>query len=320
MKPLIVVLLSIPLSAGAASNCKSNLLIVLDRSCSMRKPPNATETRTKWDLAVEALNKLTTDHKGQIRFGLTLFPDKLGDDCTQGAIPIAVGDDNETAIADLLAKTDIKGPCVTNIDTAMKQAKTDPALKDTDRRSVVLLITDGVQSGTCGGVARDPVTVQHIKDLYADWVPTYVVGFGGAVRPQSLEDFAQAGGVPRPGTPSYFQADSAADLDLALEAIADVVGTIEFSCIGMPCPDGRCRDPKQVCAQGFCVTPTPDGGAAADGAGGDAGDAGATGDGGSSGNVESGCSCRLAPVQRSPVGSMLALVLLLGLTVLLRRR
>jgi len=312
VRVVVIAALLVPTGAVAASKCKSNLLIVLDRSCSMSKPPNATETRSKWDIAVEALNKLTTDYKGKIRFGLTLFPDTTGDNCEQDAIPLPVGDDNETKLADLLAKTDIKGPCVTNIDTAMKQAKTDPALKETDSRSFVLLITDGAQSSTCGGVAQDPVTVQQIKDLYDDWVPTYVVGFGGAVRPKSLEDFAQAGGVARPGSPSYYQADTAADLDTALGAIADVVGSIEFSCIGFPCPDGRCRDPQEQCSKGFCVKPIPDGGwAGHDGL--SLQEAGA--DAGSPGSSDDGCSCG---VGSGPGPSPILLLALLGLVACLR--
>ncbi len=54
------------------------------------------------------------------------------------------------------------GPCVTNIDTAMAQAQTDPALVDPTRDNFVLLLTDGKQSGSCGGNAADPITVQTI--------------------------------------------------------------------------------------------------------------------------------------------------------------
>jgi hypothetical protein len=311
--------------ASAASKCKSNLLIVLDRSCSMSKPPNATETRSKWEIAVEALTTLTTDYQGKMRFGLILFPDETGANCEQDAIPIPVGDDNETAIVDLLGQTDVKGPCVTNIDTAMAQAATDPALKDTDKRSFVLLISDGMQSGTCGGIAKDADTVQYITDLYDDWVATYVVGFGGAVRPQSLEDFAQAGGVAKSGTPSYYQADSATELDAALKAIADVVGTDEFNCPGFPCPDGRCKEPGYQCTNGFCLKPAPDGGYPGYDFGtgfGDGGGGGGDGGSGADGQTESGCACTLGLGVPQSLPAPLCLLLLVGLcwTVSRRRR
>src|SRR5690349_9137126 len=46
-----------------------NLLVVLDRSCSMTQMVSG---KTKWQIAVDALNKLTTDYAMKIRFGLTL--------------------------------------------------------------------------------------------------------------------------------------------------------------------------------------------------------------------------------------------------------
>ncbi len=293
---LVPIGIALGVGTVAASPCKSNLLIVLDRSCSMSKPPDDNDSARKWDLAVAAIAKLTGDFKGKVRFGLTLFPDEEGDRCTQEKIPIPVGDDNEQPINDLLSKTDIEGPCVTNIDTAMQQAATDPALDDTDRRSFVLLISDGAQSKTCGGVEQDPVTVKVLEELYHKrWVATYVVGFGGAVRKASLDAFAEAGGVPLAGETAYYQADDAKALDDALAAIGDVVGSIEFGCPGQPCPDGRCREPGQICsANGFCVTPTPDGGSTLLDAGTLDGRI-AAGDGGGGVDVTSGgCSCRAA--------------------------
>ena len=47
-----------------------NLLVVLDRSCSMTD--KVVGTTTKWMLAVAAINKMTTDFNGKIRFGLRL--------------------------------------------------------------------------------------------------------------------------------------------------------------------------------------------------------------------------------------------------------
>ena len=45
--------------------------------------------------------------------------------------------------------------------------------------------------------------------------------FGGAVDPQQLDIWAQAGGVPQAASPFYYQADSAAQLQQALDVIAD---------------------------------------------------------------------------------------------------
>ena len=36
---------------------------------------------TKWQIAVDALTKLTAGYAGKVRFGLTLFPDRDGEKC-----------------------------------------------------------------------------------------------------------------------------------------------------------------------------------------------------------------------------------------------
>lgn len=203
-----------------------NMLIVLDRSCSMTKNVGGTP---KWTIAVQAIEKLTNDFTDQIRFGLILFPDKVTPKCQQDAIPIPVGPGNEGAIQTMLnealAKSDLNypdGPCITNIDTAMEQAATEPALDDQERPSFTLLITDGKQYG-CNAAGGDNGTTQIIDDLYQlRDVGTFVVGFGGGVDPAQLNIFAEAGGMTTgdPNT-SYYQAEDQPSLDAALDAIAN---------------------------------------------------------------------------------------------------
>jgi hypothetical protein len=209
-----------------------NLLVVLDRSCSMHELVQGT---AKWQIAVTAVNKLTTDYVGQIRFGLTLFPDIVTPDCQQGAIPIPVAVGNEDEIQTLLTASLATndqyypdGPCVTNIDTAMQQASTEPSFADPDRGSYALLITDG-QQANCSAAGGDAGTRQIITDLLANKsVPTFVVGFGGQVDPAQLNIFAEAGGMPT-GDPQtkYYKAEDQASLDAALQAIASAT----ISCV-----------------------------------------------------------------------------------------
>ena len=203
-----------------------NLLIVLDRSCSMTSKVNGV---SKWEIAVGAINTMTTSFMGKIRFGLTLFPDRGdGKNCQQTDFPVPVGADNEQAIQDLLtaslAASDPNypdGPCVTNIDTAMEQAATEPALQDADRDSYVVLITDGKQAG-CNAAGGDTGTTQIIQDLNTnEGVPTFVIGFGNGVDPAQMDIFAEAGGVPSADpTASYYKAEDQASLDTALSDIA----------------------------------------------------------------------------------------------------
>lgn len=220
-----------------------NLLIVLDRSCSMKTLVNGTP---KWTIAVGAIDKLLTSYNARIRFGLTLFPDIEGGECGQGAIPIPVAPGNETKIDDLLTKSLDKadpyypdGPCVTNIDTAMKQAATETALDDPDRDSFVLLATDGKQAG-CNAAGGDTGTTQIITDLFQKrGVPTFVIGFGSEVDPAQLNVFAEAGGVTT-GDPTtkFYLAEDQASLEAAMQTIASKT----LSCVmnlDQPPPDAN---------------------------------------------------------------------------------
>ncbi|MCE9578553.1 MAG: VWA domain-containing protein [Deltaproteobacteria bacterium] len=200
-----------------------NLLMVLDRSCSMTAKVGGVP---KWTSAVDAIKTLTTSFADKARWGLTLFPDTTGVSCGQDAIPVPVAPGTEPAIQALLTSALTSadayypdGPCVTNIDAAMEQAATEPALADPARKSFVMLVTDGMQSG-CNLAGGDAGTEQIIKDLAAKGVKTFVVGFGGEVDTAQMDKFAIAGETALPQSPRYYQADNAAELQAALGAIA----------------------------------------------------------------------------------------------------
>lgn len=216
-----------------------NLLIVLDRSCSMTAKVNGV---SKWEIAVKAIQTMTTSFTGKIRFGLTMFPDLVAPSCGQDAIPIPVGDGNETAISDLLgaalAGNDPyfpDGPCVTNIDTGMQQASGEPAFLDPDRDSYALLITDGKQSGTCSAAGGDAGTTMIIQDMHdTQKVSTFVLGFGGEIDPAQMNIFAEAGGVPAGDPTKYYDASDQMSLDAALTTIANKTLGCVFQLMDMP--------------------------------------------------------------------------------------
>lgn len=215
-----------------------NLLLVLDRSCSMTGA--AGGGMNKWQVAVAAINNLTMSYAGRIRFGLTMFPDLEAPSCGQGAIPIPPGPGNEMAIQTLLtnalAGNDPNfpdGPCVTNIDTAMQQASMEPALTDMTRDNFAVLISDGGQSG-CNLAGGDAGTEMIIGDMFAADIPTFVIGFGSGVEPGPLNTFAIAGGVPQAGMTKYYDASDQASLDMALDTIADATIGCSFALTDTP--------------------------------------------------------------------------------------
>ncbi|APR77066.1 putative secreted protein [Minicystis rosea] len=228
-----------------AAQVPPNLLIVLDRSCSMT---SKVDGKPKWTLAVNAINEMTTQFEGRIRFGLTLFPDLDGPSCHQGPIPIPVGPGNEATIHALLSSSLSKldpyypdGPCVTNIDSGIHQATTEPALQDPARQSYVLLLTDGMQTASCSENGSDTGTTTMIAGLHQSQnVATFVVGFGAEVDPTQLDVFADAGGVPS-GDPEahFYKAEDEASLETALAAIAAKTLSCSFALTDTPSDPGR---------------------------------------------------------------------------------
>ncbi|MEZ4299970.1 MAG: VWA domain-containing protein [Polyangiaceae bacterium] len=203
-----------------------NLLIVLDRSCSMTQSAGGG---TKWAVAVQAIQTMTATFQGKIRFGLSLFPDLVAPNCGQSDSVIPVAADTEMAISDLLGKALAAndpyfpdGPCVTNIDTAMEAAAKEPAFLDPERDSYALLITDGKQSNSCADAGSDAGTTAIIKDMHDTLdVPTFVLGFGSGIDPAQMNIFADAGGVPAGDPTKYYDASDQMSLDAALDIIAN---------------------------------------------------------------------------------------------------
>jgi hypothetical protein len=331
LRAAVMVLCTAVTAARADPVCDANLMIVLDRSCSMQERPGGRGTPTKWQIAQETLAMLTTTFGNRLRFGLILFPDRTGGRqgyCVQdGPIPVNVGPNRGDQIVAAIANTTPSGPCVTDIDAAMGQVSRDPEYAATSpqpgRRSYVLLLTDGEQSDSCGGpAARDPITVQAIEALYAHGYPTYIVGFGGEVSTTSLDSFAAAGGVPRVGMPRYYQADTAADLLAVLQGIAGNIAGDEFSCRGTPCPDGRCFGAGEVCSDGACTTPGTGSGGSGGTSGLGAGGRASPGPG-SDGAAQAGmgdpvgghamgqpaCACRVTARGESNPGAMVVLLI-----------
>jgi hypothetical protein len=218
----------------------ANVLLVLDRSCSMTDPV-AKKGPMKWTVAVNAIHALTQAFAGRIRFGLTLFPDESGDNCTEGAIPVPVGDGNEPKIQSLLqgaldSKSPLypNGPCVTPIDTAALQASTEPAFDDKTRQSFVVLITDGEQAGcTAGG--GNMGTEKTLGGLAKRGVRTFVIGFGGAVDVTSLDAFAEAGAeVNAAGPHKFFEAQDESALDAELTSIGQTALSCDLALASAP--------------------------------------------------------------------------------------
>lgn len=212
-----------------------NLMLALDRSCSMTDVVDAATGTTKWGAAVASLHDILGIHGTDIRWGLALFPDTTTPNCSQAAPVAPVADGNaptiDTILHDALAATDPNypdGPCVTNIDTGIQSAAADPALLDAGRSSYLMLITDGKQSG-CSAGGGNPGTEATVQDMHDNkHVTTFVVGFGNGVNANEMNKLADLGGAPLAGTTHYYQADTPAQLATAFANISNLVVSCDY--------------------------------------------------------------------------------------------
>lgn len=194
-----------------------NALIVQDRSCSMSV---YIDGRTKWSRAVEAVTAAVAHPDSrQIRWGLTLFPDR-DTGAFLHSILVPVGDDQHGTIVSLLtAALDQDHPqhphqpgeaCFTNLDEAIRDIAGAGAFEGLSGSQQLILITDGLASSS--------IAEEELRQMHANGTSTFVVGFGEAVHDDNLEALAEAGGVPAPGQTGYYQA-GLDDLTSALQQV-----------------------------------------------------------------------------------------------------
>jgi hypothetical protein len=193
-----------------------DLLIVLDKSGSMGDPLNGG--LPKWLVMQQALTSVIDMHATTIRFGLETFPSD--DTCGAGWVGAGVGSDPGT-LKTLLQLTLPGGatPIPPSLDAARSYYAGQP-INMAGR--FVLLATDG--QSNCGG--GDPNTVSSSEAitaaaaLSAAGIKVFVLGFGdpATTDPATLQAMAQMGGTGMP-----YQANSPAQLDAALAAIAGQV-------------------------------------------------------------------------------------------------
>ncbi|MEM7609281.1 MAG: VWA domain-containing protein, partial [Myxococcota bacterium] len=182
---LVASALNFGVAQEAAAQCdRPQVLLVVDRSSSMLN--SLPGGGTLWDGARSAIDTMTTSFEDSIDFGLQVFPlvatgGNPGGRCEPGAIEVSIGRNTSASIqSELLEPPPESGnwtPMSQTLDAAFDYAP----LRDADRESVVVLITDGWQF--CD--PYDPATrfdvVRSVERLRDEGITTYIVGFGGSV-------------------------------------------------------------------------------------------------------------------------------------------
>jgi hypothetical protein len=233
-----------PSSCGAmtfpitTSTVQPNVYFIVDASGSMGSSPYMVG-HSKWQQLQVALRAVLEAHRGQARYGLSLYPASTGA-CNAGGIDVPIGPDAEDAI---LAR--VEGITTAMIDAAggatptavtVEAALALSALRDPDRPSYVILLTDGAPNceSTSYPGGREPVehTTAAIAALAAltPSIKTFVIGLGDVTSslPAALNEFAVAGQTARPGTTKFYPATDALQLEQAFDQVVGATASCTY--------------------------------------------------------------------------------------------
>ncbi len=211
-----------------ATSVPPNLLLVVDRSGSMKRATSSGSDRTKLEDTQDAIHALLNSSEGKIRFGWMQFPG--ASTCTPGIVSV---DCSDTSVPLIRSKVDnLTANGGTPTGESLENANAYQGLHDTSRENFVVLLTDGMPScpdgnGTIENLESDAnLTRQAVSDLHSDGIDTFVIGLGedvNASNPDLLNDLADLGGRARDGAIKYYQANSLDELNTVLEEIGGMV-------------------------------------------------------------------------------------------------
>lgn len=241
---------------------RPDVLLVLDRSCSMRRlsPQVAgvdfgtgpTDARTRWAQVRGAIDTLFSSARGRFDWGVMPFPPPRGA-CGSAAVVTRPAPGAESAIRTYIDTTEIQpfGLCgLDNSDTTTQPRQTptgeaimalsgDSAWSVPAKPRFAILLTDGGDS--CSGSPESLGAI--VASLRAMGVLTMVIGFSEETEVPAaramLEAMGAAGGLAPTagGMMSYYQATDAASLDAALAEFVRRTTSCQFALTSTPPTD-----------------------------------------------------------------------------------
>ncbi len=258
-------------STGADRNCGQTsktatkippeILILLARSGSMSEDISGATCNdgglgggancgatSKWALMVPAINQVVRETEADVNWGLKFFPDSTTNSCDVSTTPaVPVGAASAGAIASaIMASTSANGGVMTGYNntptrSGMVGATTYLQSVTTTNPKFILLATDGVP--TCSalgpGGMDDTASEAAVAAANTAGFKTFVVGIAtGGSTDLTLSRLANAGGLPRQGTPTYYSVSTAADLVAAVRTFVGAANTCTFQVGPAPSDDG----------------------------------------------------------------------------------
>jgi von Willebrand factor type A domain-containing protein len=226
----------------------ADILLVLDRSASMKDPPNSSTTASKWSIVVPTVNSVVTATASSVLWGMKSFPEGPGNACVAGsvtsAIDVKIAANNAPAVTAAINATVDSGngtPTGDAINAAVTYLK---SLTDTNPK-YILLATDGEPS--CAAIPTSesetnarPYAIAAVTNAKSAGFPTFVIGIGASTSDTTtLNQLADAGGeVPASATnplaPHFYSATDMSSLASALDSITGQISSCVFPL--MPAP------------------------------------------------------------------------------------
>jgi hypothetical protein len=205
------------------------LLLVLDRSGSMREAAGGGSPRSRWEETTAALDEVLARTDGSIAWGLKSFPTPEGCEVLPD-VEVPIGPLSQPVLAAVRMTQPNDGAAGTPTSAAIEAGTLYlRSLRSRNPRYLVLA-TDGLP--TCPGdhLLAQRNTVAAVAAARTAGFPTFVIGIAtaGTEADQVLGEMATAGGQPRAGAPAYYPVDDRQSLVSALAQIARVVETCTF--------------------------------------------------------------------------------------------
>ncbi len=227
------------------SSKPADVLLVLDRSKSMIEHTVPPDNKTRWDAVVAGLTSVITATDASVSWGLKLFPEGEGSECTAltSAIPAEIAPMNAAKVNGIITSTMALGNGTPTGDAITKA--TEYLMGRKTGNQYIVLATDG-QPSCPGGDAALALAVSAITAAKTAGFPTYVIGVvdpaADKSTPPRLNAMAEAGGTSRTDNPigdKFFQAYSQTELTASLAAVTGQVASCVFEFDKRPPDEGN---------------------------------------------------------------------------------